>query len=302
MSTKDIELLLVDAFTQEPFLGNPAGVVLDAAGLDDSQMQKIASEVQASETAFVIGEQQGGFRLRYFTPKAEIAFCGHASVATMSALATAGRIQVGDKPAKVLLSAPGGEFNVELRQNPAGQVQVVITTGKPEFAPFRYSLDLLAGALGTSRYNIPDSWPLGLSSAAGWTLVVPVTTREALDAARPDFEALAKLNEKIKVSCTFLYTWQGPTDMYCRCFAPAVGVAEDPVTGVGMTAAAALIVRESAIALTPPVTRMTGEQGTHMGRKGTVSLEVVHGDNGVVKVRLGGTAVEVMRGRMRVPA
>ncbi len=100
---------------------------------------------------------------------------------------------------------------------------------------------------------------------------------------------------------TFLYTWQGPTDLYARCFAPAIGIFEDPVTGTGMAACAALVVREKAVELTPPITRLTGEQGTHLGRTGRVGLEVDHGDDGVERVRFSGTAVQVYEGRIRIP-
>lgn len=296
-----VDLLVMDAFTTRPFTGNPAGIVLEAGGLSEGQMQKIAREVNASETAFVIDKADGRFSVRYFTPQAEVDFCGHATIAVMSALAQAGHIEVQEPAVRVTLSVKAGDLQVELRPHPECPAEVVVTAAPPEFAPFGYSLDLLAGALGVSRYQIPDHWPLGLSSVGGWTLVVPITSKEALDAARPDFEALARLNLKIKAMTTFLYTWQGPTDLYARCFAPAVGIFEDPVTGTGMAAAAALIVREKAVELTPPCTRLTGEQGTQMGRTGLVGLEVDHGEDGVERVRFSGTAVQALRGKIQVP-
>jgi PhzF family phenazine biosynthesis protein len=301
MEGETVRILKVDAFTSSAFAGNPAGVVLDAEDLSDKQMQKVAAEVQASETAFVVGEEPGRFRVRYFTPRAEVDFCGHASIAVLSALAWHGRIQIEDEPVEVALSVKAGELPVEVRPHPVCKVEVVLTGAEPRFSSFGYSLDLLCGILGIDRYQLPEHWPLGFASVGAWTLVVPVTTKEDLNAARPDFTSLAQLLEKVGATVAMLYTWQGPVDLYCRGFAPGVGIPEDPVTGTGIAAVSALVVREGAVETTPPLTKLCAEQGTHLGRPGHVPVEVVHSDKGVDRVRLAGTAVQVMEGKMRLP-
>src|SRR2546422_841917 len=88
-------LLRIDAFTSKPFRGNPAAVVPDAGGLDEKQMQTIAQEMNISETAFLLPSDQADFRLRWFTPKAELVFCGHGTIATAHALFEEGRFGTG---------------------------------------------------------------------------------------------------------------------------------------------------------------------------------------------------------------
>jgi len=176
-----------------------------------------------------------------------------------------------------------------------------MTQPKPRFADFGYRIELLAGALGLDAYSIPASNPMGLAYTGLWALVVPVVSRAVIDAARPDFAALADLNRKVGCASTHLYTQIGPNRIYCRDFSPAVGVPEDPVTGSAMGATAALLVREKAIDLTPPVTRIEAEQGHALGRAGRAFIDVRHGSAGPEQVRVSGTAVEVFTGRIRIP-
>lgn len=301
MDAESTPIMIVDAFTEQPYAGNPAGVVLDAASLSDDQMQRIAREVNASETAFVTGGAAGVFKVRYFTPAQEVDFCGHATVAVASALAWDGRVEVGDAPARITLSVKAGELEIEVRPHEACGVEVVMTQAGPRFADFGYRIELLAGALGLDSYQIPPSWPLGLAYTGLWALIVPVATQAGMDAARPDFAALADLNRKLGCASTHLYTHSGPNQLYCRDFSPAVGVPEDPVTGSALGAMAALLVREGAVALTPPTAEITAEQGHAAGRPGAARIQVDHDQSGPTAVRVAGTAVPVLEGRIRLP-
>jgi len=300
MKEPSVEILLVDAFTVEPFAGNPAGVVLEAGDLTDAQMLAIAREMHASRTAFVTAMEDDGVRLRCFGPAGEVAFCDHAGVAVLSALVRRGRIRVEDEPVTTALLTRAGRVGAELRPHPAAGVEVVLTCPPPRFRSFGYSLDLLCGILGMDRYQLPERWPLGVVSAGAWCLVVPATTRDVVDSARPDFASLAQLCEKLQAEAAMLYTWQGPVDLYLRGFAPGAGVPEDPVTAAGIAAVAALVVRERAVQLNPPETTLTAEQGTAMGRPGHLPLTVRHDREDIEWVRIAGTAVEVLEGRIRV--
>ncbi|MBN2494604.1 MAG: PhzF family phenazine biosynthesis protein [Deltaproteobacteria bacterium] len=295
------ELLLIDAFTDRAFAGNPAGVVLRADALDESQMQKIAREVHASETAFVTAFDGRTASVRYFTPRCEVDYCGHATVAAMAALAWEGRLEVDDVPVTVQLATHAGQMACELRPHPYFGVEVIQTQARPRFADFGYRVELLAGALGLDAQQIPKGWPLGRAYTGLWALVVPVASRKAIDSARPDFAALADLDDKLGCASTHLYTYQGERELYCRDFSPAVGVPEDPVTGSASGAAAALLLREGAIAATPPITVILFEQGCAMGRPGRVRVEVDHEGESISAVRIAGTAVLVLRGQITVP-
>jgi PhzF family phenazine biosynthesis protein len=290
-----------DAFTDQPFAGNPAGVVLQAAALSDAQMQSIANELHASETAFVVGGEGPLFKVRFFTPSCEVDFCGHATVAVISALCAAGRIDPALPPANLTLAVKAGDLPVEVRALPDKTIEVVMTQAPARFAPFQFRRELLAGCLGIERFQIPEGWPLGLAYTGLWALVVPMASRQSIDAARPDFSSLADFNRRLGVVSTHLYTHVGPNEIYCRDFSPAAGVPEDPVTGSAMGATAALLCKEGSMKLTPPITTIQASQGDFLGRPGRMTIEVHHGPGGgIERVRVAGTAVKVLEGRLRL--
>jgi len=302
MGENKIDVMVFDTHTSEAFSGNPAGVVLDAAGLSGAQMQKIACEIGHSKTVFVEGRKGKVIEMRFFTPRVEVDFSGHAAVAALTALAAAGDLDAAQEPERIDVSSRSGITRAEIVPHPVCGVEISLLFEEPRFAPFGYSRDLLAGVLGASRYQMPDHWPLSMCQAGNWSLVVPHSTREAVDSARPDYEAMAQLNEKIGTAYVMLYTWQGPVDLYCRCFAPSLGVAEEAVSSSGLAAVAALVVKERALQLNPPKTVMSAEQGAKQGRSTSVKIEVTHDEKSVEQVRIRGTAVKVLAGSLRLPA
>jgi trans-2,3-dihydro-3-hydroxyanthranilate isomerase len=301
MENDRIELMLIDAFTDEAFSGSPVGVVCDADRLNDEQMQKVASELVVPATAFVVGRKDESVKMRFFTLSTQVEIDGQAALAAVSALAWDGKLGSTDESSTIVLDTLAGNFSVEIGPHPICGVEVGLTFDDIGFEPFGYSHDLLAGALGMSRQLIPDHWPLSIVRAGAGALAVPVSTIEGLDAARPDHEALLQLSAKIDVSRIMLYSWQGPVDLYCRGFAPAIGVPEEPVSACGLAAVAALVVRERALQLSPPLSRLTAEQGLLLGRRGQAKIEVAHKDREVGSLRIRGTAVKTMDGRLLRP-
>ncbi len=296
-----IEILLVDAFCDQAYTGNPAGVVLEAKGLKDADMQRIAKELNASETAFASSVTPDSVELRYFTPACEVNYCGHATVAALAALVWDGRLEMGEQPKTLKLHTRAGALPTELRPHPYYGVEVVQTQAKPLFAKYGYSLDLLSGVLGLESYQLPTGWPLGRAYTGLWALIVPVASVEAMHAAKPDFATLAQLNRKLGCASTHLYTFMGEGQIACRDFSPAVGVNEDPVTGSAGGATVALLVKEKAVKLTPPTTILQIEQGSNMGRPGKIRFEVEHDEQEVHLIRMAGTAVLNLRGKMLRP-
>jgi PhzF family phenazine biosynthesis protein len=131
--------------------------------------------------------------------------------------------------------------------------------------------------------------------------VVPITTKEELDEIHPDYDSLNRLNQKLGAVSTLLYSWQNPTDITCRAFAPASSIPEDPVIGEALAAAASLLVKESALETTPPTTRLQATQGILIGRPSQVTLEVNHDKEGINSVRLIATAEKTLEGKIRLP-
>jgi len=295
---KAAEIQILDACCQEPFQGSPTGVVLDAKMLKDDVMQLIASELHLPVTAFNLGGNEDNLHIRFFCPTSELQISAHGAVAMFSALVLAEKIK---PPKKLNLLSRIGKLEVEITPKDNAPAEIALTLPAPKYRDFGYSVDLLAGILGTDRYSIPTPRPMGLVNVGAWTLVVPITTKEELDEVHPDYDSLNRLNQKIGAVSMLLYSWNSPTDIICRAFAPASSIPEDPVIGEAIAAAASLIVKEGAVETTPPKTVIHATQGAHLSRPSNVTLEVNHDQDGVNSVRLIATAEKTLEGKIRLP-
>jgi len=285
---RSIGILQVDAFTEIPFEGNPAGVVLDAAGLREPEMQAIAREMNCSETAFVLPSDGADLRLRYFTPTQEVDLCGHATIASLHALREAGRLR----------GALRAETNVgvlSLSAEPGGMQWM--EQAAPRRRPFPGDPGELMALLGLGAGDLAPDVPVGLAYTGLWALLVPLMDIRALRRARPDFAALAELNRRLGATSTHLFCREverAGSTLHTRDFSPAAGVPEDPQTGTASGALATYLVALGALA----AGRHVFEQGFTVGRPGLIHVEVAEGAAGV---RVGGRAVTSLRGAMALP-
>ncbi len=224
-----MRIRIVDAFTDVPFAGNPAGVLLlDADGFPaDGWLQRVAAELNLSETAFAHplpggGDEDADWALRWFTPTTEVRLCGHATLATAHVLRTTG---LGSGPVRfrtlsgVLTADAHGDGTVTL-DFPAAPLT-------PVAAP-----DGLADALGAEPLTVLDTGP-----DCG-DLLVEVADEAAVRALAPDFRALARVSRRGVVATAAAADPAGGYDFVSRGFFPAVGIDEDPVTGSAHTALA----------------------------------------------------------------
>src|SRR4051812_1740154 len=172
------------AFTDDPAGGNPAGVVLDATGMSDADMLAVAAELGYSETAFVLARGGGDYDLRYFSPVAEVPFCGHATIATAVALAE--RDGAGD----VLLRTAAGPVAVRTDAS-GGAITATLTSVEPDVSDVGDAdVDAALAALRWSRDDLDDALPPRIAYAGARHLVLAARTRERLAALDYDFEAL----------------------------------------------------------------------------------------------------------------
>ena len=294
----EAEIQIIDACCQEPYQGSPTGVVTDAKMLKDDVMQLIASEMHLPVTAFNLGGNEDNLHIRFFCPTSELQFSAHGAVAMFTALALAGKIK---PPKKLNLLTRIGKLELEINPKENAPSEIAITLPAPKYRDFGYSIDLVAGILGTDRYSIPTPRPMGLVNVGVWTLVIPITTKEELDEVHPDYDSLNRLNQKLGATSMLLYSWNSPTDLICRAFAPASSIPEDPVIGEAIAAAASLIVKEGAVEATPPKTVIHATQGAHLNRPSNVTLEVNHDEKGINSIRLIATAEKSLEGKIRLP-
>jgi PhzF family phenazine biosynthesis protein len=261
-----VEVLRYTAFSTEPSGGNPAGVVLDATGVDDATMLSVAAEVGYSETAFLLPHSDGRFGLRYFSPLAEVPFCGHATIAT--AVAHAERFGTGP----MLLDTRAGDVAVSTVADGAGLVTATLTSVAPHSVPLDDDdRDRLLAALRWSADDLDAGLPLRVAFAGAWHPVVAVRERSRLADLDYDFDALGTLMAERGWTTVDLVWRSGPTGFDVRCPFPPGGVVEDPATGA---AAAALggYLRELGLVDLPAT--LTLRQGADMGRPSHLVVDV----------------------------
>ncbi|MDI3101105.1 PhzF family phenazine biosynthesis protein [Streptomyces rochei] len=279
------EVLHYTAFSTSPSGGNGAGVVLDAAALDDADMVAIAAELGYSESAFVTRgpdpEDARSFTLRFFSPKAEVGFCGHATVATAVALGE--RLGTGDFD----FHTSAGHVPVTVREQD-GVLKATLTSVAPrvEDADPADVTEALA-ALGWQAEELDAALPPRIAFAGVRHLVLAAGTRERLARLDYDFDRLLRLMERLDLTTVQLVWREGPAVFHVRDPFPVGGVVEDAATGA---AAAAFGAYARALALVPDDARLTLHQGHDMGRPSLLEVDLRPGDP---RVRVTGAAIAV---------
>lgn len=294
-----VEVWQVDAFTTRPFAGNPAGVVLDAKGLTDEQMQKIAAEMNVAETAFVTPATRPGhdFRLRWFTPAGrEVPFCGHATVATGHLLVETGRLNQD----RVVFDTLGGTLPVALASMSRG-VMVWLEPALAASPDYAEPLDPILDALGMPGGEV-GSWARPAVTRER-DLLIPAAGIEVLKALAPNMSRLSRLGDERKIRGACLITretLERDSLIHSRFFAPHYGIPEDPVTGSVHASIPVWLWEAGLLKADGGVARFQAEQGDFLGRPGRVVVELDVANGRPARVRVGGRAVTVLSGRLRV--
>jgi PhzF family phenazine biosynthesis protein len=272
-TSADAAILRYTAFSTDPAGGNPAGVVLDAGALGADRMLAIAAEIGYSETAFVTGREGDEGRtldVRYFSPKAEVSFCGHATVATAVALAE--RIGAGD----LLFRTPAGEVPVHVAAGEDGTLRATLTSVDPSVE--EPDASVVAKALAALRWDAAEldpALPPRIAYAGARHLVLAAATRARL----------AALMTSLDLTTLQLVWRESATVYHVRDPFPVGGVVEDPATGAAALAFGAYL-RE----LGPVPEVLTLHQGDDLGRPGVLTVELRNGD---ARVRVSGEATVI---------
>lgn len=278
-----MDILRYVAFSTDPLGGNPAGVVLNAAGIDEATMGAIAAEVGYSETAFAAPRPDGAFDIRYFSPKAEVPFCGHATIAT--AVAHAHQHGVGD----LLLHTMAGPVPVTTSTRPDGSVVATLVSVEPRTAEIAGpDLAELLAALRWSAAELDPALPPRVAYAGAWHPVIAAASRERLADLDYDLSALGALMARREWVTVALVQRETDTVFHVRNPFPPGGVVEDPATGA---AAAALGGYLRSLGLIDPPAMLTIHQGVDMGRPSLLTVGVPADPSSGIEVT--GTAVRL---------
>ncbi|HCS62084.1 MAG TPA: phenazine biosynthesis protein PhzF [Microbacterium sp.] len=280
-----VEVLRFAAFASRPGGGNPAGVVLDASTLTDAAMQQIAADVGYAETAFVVGSDSETddrtLRVRYFSPGAEVPFCGHATVATAVALAErqgVGPFAFETPVGRIIVDTARADADVPTAQDADVSVTASFTSVEPKVREIDPEVaERLLTLLGLHRSDLDDSWPLQEVYVGNWHPIVAIRTQETFDAFHFDPASIRALMDERNWAGTVTVVWRqgfdGASVMHveARNLFPVGDITEDPATG---SAAAALGAHLRGLgAITPPA-QVKVHQGRHIGRPSLLIVDV----------------------------
>lgn len=295
MNKRPLHIWRVNAFTDQKFTGNPAGVVPDADGLSDQLMLAIAAELNdISETVFIcrpVGED-ADIRLRFFTSKTEVDLCGHATISALFTLAWLGRIKGENDTITIRAQTRVGvlDLKVDFMDGKPTWVSMEQLTPEIHIAPAAH---LATEILGLPTSALSDTMKIGCASSGLWACFVPLKTASDLKNIQIDsdrIEALWPNNSDLTGIYPFAFINENTTQG--RFFVPPkYGIFEDPVTGTACGALGAYLLAQEKL---PQGGTLYARQGFEMGRGGTV--RVSQNTNG--KMTITGQAVPIFRGEI----
>jgi trans-2,3-dihydro-3-hydroxyanthranilate isomerase len=298
-----LSYLQYDVFTNEPLTGNQLAVFTDARALETAQMQRIAREMNFSESTFILPADAPGIdiRMRIYTPGSEMPMAGHPTIGSTFALAHTGVIP--RDAARVTFGLNIGPVPVDLEWNTDGLSFAWMTQALPTFGRVLDDPALVAGAIGLQPRDLSPDLPAQEVSCGVPYLCVPLRDKDCVDAAVSDAAAFRRLWAATGTTLPvfrFALAPAGSADtVYSRMFAPGIGIVEDPATGSASGPLGCYLVHHGVVAGERAL-RIVSRQGVAMGRPSLVHVQILAGDAGITQVRVGGVAVLVGRGELFV--
>ena len=295
---KRYKLYQVDSFSETKFLGNPAGVISNADGLSEEQMQKIARELNNSETAFIFSSNdsdESDVHVRFFTPLKEVPICGHATVAAHFVIAKENKFA---KAKRIFQKTGAGILPVDIEPIGNYSYNITMTQGEVEFGRFieGNSLKRLMEALGIESEALIEGAPVQIVSTGHSKVMIGIKNYELLHNLNPDLKELIDLSSEIGCNGYYVFTFdtgEEETLIKGRMFAPAIGIDEDPVTGNANGPLGAYLMKYNLAEYENDSLTFKAKQGISLGREGEIGVEVFGEAGNPEKIKVSGTAVIV---------
>lgn len=271
----NVDVLKYTAFPNGKKGGNKAGVVLNAGGLTDNDMQKVAKEVGFSETAFVFDSSRADFKMRYFTPTDEVDLCGHATIAAFHALRDKKHIKKG----KYTVETRVGILDIEV-----SKTEVYMEQLNPLFLENVEEFEIL-DCFYEERF-LDKELPIIIASTGMKEIFVPIKSVDMLHKLHPKMKNIIYICEKYDTIGMHLYALDDKVDAYGRNFAPVVGIDEESATGTSNGALACILNKYSS----PNQSEYTLRQGYSMDMPSEIKVKIKKIYTDIVGVFVGGTA------------
>jgi len=302
MAKRKCRLFLVDAFTRKRFCGNPAVVVLDADDLTEEQMHCIAREMAGHEVAFVRSADapDHDVQLRFFSPRREVAFVGHATIAAHYVRAIADGLPKGP----VRQRSGAGIVEVEVTGK-APDLRISFALTPASFGPLipDERRGLVLDALGISSASLHPACPMQVMARASSRLMIGLRSAESLESLHPQMDALVQVTPHVGADGFFVFAITGEEPALTtesRMFCPAIGVPEDPVSGNAHGMLGVYLLSNGLLQPVDGVARLVGHQGRFVERPGEVEVEVAAAGKLATSVRVSGDAVVVYEARLPI--
>lgn len=284
---KTYRVYQVDSFTKERFTGNPAGVVTNADGMPEQVMQKVARELNNSETAFLFSDSEDkcDIHVRFFTPTKEVPICGHATIAAHYVRA----VEMSLGSTRVLQKTGAGILPVDIERN-GDDYRIIMTQGEIFIGePLRKEYqDRILKALGIPVDQASPDCPIAIASTGHSKVMIGIKDNRLLHGLKPDLTGLSAISALIGCNGFYVFTLnygENPL-IHGRMFAPAIGIAEDPVTGNANGPLGAYLVHYGLAGRQESVFSFEAVQGEAIGRTGKmqVSVKIINGKPEEVKI------------------
>ncbi|GAA0725008.1 PhzF family isomerase [Clostridium malenominatum] len=295
--TRKYNLYQIDSFTKEKLTGNPAGVITNADGLTEYEMQKIARELNNSETAFSFSSNSSEYdvHIRFFTPTNEVPICGHATIAAHYARA----VENGLDTSRVYHKTGAGILPVDvIKKNE--DYKIVMTQGKVEFGSVidGVNKEELLKALNIKDSDLLENYEIQIVSTGHSKVMVGIKSIQTLNTLQPDYQRLSNLSKIIKCNGYYVFTVNTQHSdilIHGRMFAPAIGINEDPVTGNANGPLGAYLVHHNLVHHNNSIFKFKAKLGEAINRPGIIEVEVKIEDREPVEVKVAGNAVIVFK-------
>lgn len=290
---RTVKVHQVDAFTRTRFTGNPAGVVLEADGLSEAQMLAIARELHNADTAFILAPDgpDHSVRARFFTPRTEVGFVGHATVAAHYVLSRS-----PEAPTHLRQKSRAGIVDVEIRGS-GEERRVAVRQSTPPLGRQLNDRERMAvlDALALATDELDGRCPLRIVGGASTRLMIGVRSPEALKHLKPDMTRLTTLSAQLGAAGYFVFTLTPQADALTesRMFCPSLGIPEDPVSGNAHGLLGVYLAQLHLLPHEGPKAAFSGIQGHSLQRPGRVEVELDYRGESVDGVWIIGQAVPI---------
>ncbi len=287
---------IVDVFTEEKYAGNQLAVLRDAKRLSNIEMQRIAKEMNYSETTFILSDDKrdGGYDVRIFTPEMEIPFAGHPTLGTAYVI----QHEVVKKPVgKIVLNLKVGQIPVTLSYTEGKVDTLWMKQLQPTFGQ-TFDVESISQVLNLDARDLDKRFPIQDVSTGAHSIIVPSKTLDAVKRARIDRDKYFKLIKDAQAKSILIFcpeTYYQENHLNVRFFADYYGVPEDPATGSANGCLAGYLVKHGYYGEDRINIRV--EQGYEIGRPSLLLLKA-EDEKGKIEVYVGGTVVMTARGEL----